>query len=90
MRFYTLSLPRKLLQAARPEAWKFLLGVHSAESTAEQRRGGEARRLSQYQALKAQWESIGDAQAVRFAKWREVGHARSLRPGVAVGASSGT
>ena len=60
------------LQAARPEVWKFLLGVYPAASTTEQRRALRGVKAAEYAQLKQQWQTISRPQAQRFAKWREV------------------
>ena len=60
------------VQAARPEVWKFLLGVYPADSTAEQRRALRQAKAAEYAQLKQQWQTISRPQAQRFAKWREV------------------
>ena len=56
---------------ARPEAWKFLLGLHSPGETRAERAAGVDQRLKQYLVLKRQWQSIGEKQAGRFSKWKE-------------------
>lgn len=55
----------------RREAWKFLLGVYPAGSTALQRKRLMDKNRERYVVLKQQWESINKDQAKRFAKWRE-------------------
>ena len=61
-----------LPQAARPEVWKFLLGVYPADSTTEQRRALRDVKAAEYAQLRQQWQTISRPQAQRFAKWREV------------------
>ena len=50
----------------------FLLGVYAPESTTEHRSVAKAAAVAEYRQLRQQWESIGELQAARFAKWREV------------------
>jgi hypothetical protein len=57
--------------AARPEAWKFLLGVYRPGSSSSTRQQEQQQQQQQYLALKAQWQSIGPDQAKRFSKWRD-------------------
>ena len=61
-----------IVQAARPEVWKFLLGVYPADSTTDQRRALREVKAAEYAQLKQQWQTISRPQAQRFAKWREV------------------
>ncbi|KAK9812377.1 hypothetical protein WJX73_005909 [Symbiochloris irregularis] len=55
----------------RREAWKFLLGFHAFTATHAQRATLRTEKRAEYSRLKAQWTSITEAQAARFAKWRE-------------------
>lgn len=56
---------------ARPEVWKFLLGLHAVGSTRAERAEAVEGRLKRYLVLRRQWQSIGDEQAGKFSKWRE-------------------
>lgn len=56
---------------ARPEAWKFLLGVHSAGVTLAEREEAADQRLKRYITLRRQWKTIGADQEGRNSKWRE-------------------
>lgn len=56
---------------ARPQVWKWLLGVDGLDSSAAQREAAVVERRERYVALRRQWESIGADQASRFGKWRE-------------------
>eukprot|EP00887_Chlorella_sp_A99_P005546 scaffold1.g5546.t1 len=56
---------------ARPDAWRFLLGVCLPASTTAERARARATGARRYAELLAQWRSIDAAQAARFAKWRE-------------------
>ena len=49
----------------RREAWKFLLGFYSFDSTFTQRAALRADKRVQYGRLKAQWTSIAPEQAAR-------------------------
>ncbi|KAH7280100.1 hypothetical protein KP509_37G052400 [Ceratopteris richardii] len=55
----------------RQEVWKFLLGYHQYDSTYVEREERRAHKLKEYRILKAQWQTISDEQAKRFAKFRE-------------------
>lgn len=55
----------------RREAWKFLLGLYKADSTASERRQLVRERRTEYETLRRQWTSITEQQASRFAKWQE-------------------
>jgi len=57
----------------RREAWKFLLGLYPAGMAGTQRAAARVQRAMDYRRLLAQWQSISERQAARFAKWREVG-----------------
>ncbi|MEW5312825.1 MAG: hypothetical protein WDW38_004430 [Sanguina aurantia] len=57
--------------AIRREVYKYLLGIYSTGSTAVQRAGVMSARLSEYDALRQQWMSIGRRQASRFSKWTD-------------------
>ena len=49
----------------RKEAWKFLLGMYPAGSTAAYRQALLQKRSAEYELVKAQWTSITDKQAAR-------------------------
>lgn len=55
----------------RREVWKFLLGYHQYDSTYIEREEHRAKKYKEYRLLKAQWQSISEEQAKRFAKFRE-------------------
>ncbi len=45
--------------------------MHAPGATAAQRKAAQAARRQRYGQLKRQWQTIGDDQARRWAKWRE-------------------
>lgn len=49
----------------RKEAWKYLLGLYPAGSTAPHRACLARKRAREYDQIKAQWTSISDKQAAR-------------------------
>lgn len=55
----------------RHEVWKFLLGYHRYDSTFAEREDLTARKHEEYKVLKAQWQTVSEDQAKRFAKFRE-------------------
>eukprot|EP00244_Chara_vulgaris_P005353 TRINITY_DN2119_c0_g1_i3.p1 TRINITY_DN2119_c0_g1~~TRINITY_DN2119_c0_g1_i3.p1 ORF type:complete len:735 (+),score=130.92 TRINITY_DN2119_c0_g1_i3:174-2378(+) len=55
----------------RKEVWKFLLGHFSWDSTYVEREELQEAKREEYQVLKSQWQTVSDAQAKRFAKFRE-------------------
>eukprot|EP00824_Muranothrix_gubernata_P012033 TRINITY_DN25760_c0_g1_i1.p1 TRINITY_DN25760_c0_g1~~TRINITY_DN25760_c0_g1_i1.p1 ORF type:complete len:160 (-),score=22.12 TRINITY_DN25760_c0_g1_i1:38-517(-) len=57
--------------SVRPVVWKFLLGLHSYNSTYAEREEINTKKKEEYRALKNQWMSISAAQEARFAKFRE-------------------
>lgn len=66
-RVYTSGMDPEL----RPEAWPLLLGVFPAGSTAAERAAAAEEQAGRYQALKAQWRSIGREQARKNRAFRE-------------------
>jgi len=57
--------------ALRKEAWKFLLQLYPANSTAAERAAMAVARSDEYEVYKKQWASISTKQAACFSKWRE-------------------
>ncbi len=57
--------------AARPAAWRWLLGVDAPDATAAARAAARAARARRYRALRAQWATISPEQAARHARWAE-------------------
>ncbi|KAJ7978962.1 RabGAP/TBC domain-containing protein [Quillaja saponaria] len=55
----------------RKEAWGFLLGYHSYDSTYAEREYLKSVKKSEYETIKNQWQSISQEQAKRFTKFRE-------------------
>ncbi|XP_059433005.1 uncharacterized protein LOC132166242 isoform X2 [Corylus avellana] len=55
----------------RKEAWAFLLGYHSYDSTYAERTYLRSIKKSEYETIKFQWQSISPEQAKRFTKFRE-------------------
>ncbi|KAJ7539104.1 hypothetical protein O6H91_11G077100 [Diphasiastrum complanatum] len=55
----------------RREVWKFLLEHYQFDSTYKERKGLTTQKKEAYITLKAQWQTISDDQAKRFAKFRE-------------------
>ncbi|XP_062148223.1 uncharacterized protein LOC133857109 [Alnus glutinosa] len=55
----------------RKEAWAFLLGYHSYDSTYAERKYLRSIKKSEYETIKTQWQSISPEQAKRFTKFRE-------------------
>jgi hypothetical protein len=51
--------------------WKFLLGVHSWESTAAERQERLEDLKGEYEAIRRQWADMTAAQAAHWSKWRE-------------------
>nr|GMC65176.1 TBC1 domain family member 15-like isoform X1 [Ipomoea batatas] len=60
-----------LENSLRKEAWKFLLGYHSYDSTYAERKLLASVKKSEYETIKNQWKSISRDQAKRFSKFRE-------------------
>lgn len=55
----------------RCEVWKFLLGYHHYDSTYIEREECRTKKYNEYKVLKAQWQTVSEEQAKRFAKFRE-------------------
>ncbi|KAE7998921.1 hypothetical protein FH972_003414 [Carpinus fangiana] len=55
----------------RKEAWAFLLGYHSYDSTYAERKYLSSIKKLEYETIKIQWQSISPEQAKRFTKFRE-------------------
>ncbi|KAI5069146.1 hypothetical protein GOP47_0015447 [Adiantum capillus-veneris] len=60
-----------IVPGLRCKAWKFLLGHFSFDSTYRQREELVVKKREEYMILKAQWQTITEQQAKRFAKFRE-------------------
>lgn len=58
-------------QNVRKEAWKYLLGYMPFNSTVVEREQIREAKKTEYEALKAQWQSISASQEKRFTKFRE-------------------
>ncbi|XP_030401026.1 TBC1 domain family member 17 [Gopherus evgoodei] len=54
-----------LSPALRKEAWKFLLGYYSWESSSEENRAQARRRTDEYFRMKLQWKSVSEEQERR-------------------------
>ncbi|XP_026518164.1 TBC1 domain family member 17, partial [Terrapene carolina triunguis] len=54
-----------LTPALRKEAWKFLLGYYSWESSSEENRAQARRRTDEYFRMKLQWKSVSEEQERR-------------------------
>jgi hypothetical protein len=65
--------------AIRKEVWKYLLGLYPTGRTAAHRHALLQQRREEYQRIMAQWTSITDCQAKRFASPR---HFSALHPGI--------
>ena len=63
-----------LSPSVRREAWKFLLGCYPSDSTRREREALAAAKSREYEAYRAQWQSITPAQEARFAKFRDRRH----------------
>eukprot|EP00249_Psilotum_nudum_P016251 c25747_g1_i3 orf=143-2287(+) len=55
----------------RREVWKFLLGYYKFDSTDKEREDLVSKKMQEYKVLKAQWQTVSEDQAKRFAKFRE-------------------
>ncbi|CAM6103717.1 unnamed protein product [Calypogeia fissa] len=58
----------------RPQVWKFLLGYFLFDSTYAEREVLVMQKREEYAVLKAQWQTVSEEQAKRFAKYRERKH----------------
>jgi hypothetical protein len=58
----------------RPELWKFLLGHYKFDSTSAERQFLVSSKREEYKVLQAQWKTVSEDQAKRFAKFRERKH----------------
>ncbi|KAG0553435.1 hypothetical protein KC19_12G011400 [Ceratodon purpureus] len=58
----------------RPELWKFLLGHYKFDSTYAERNALVSSKREEYKVLQAQWKTVSEDQAKRFAKFRERKH----------------
>ena len=61
-------------EAVRGEVWQFLVGYMPWDSTAAERAERRAAKRVQYEAIRAQWMSIGRAQEGHFAEFRDRRH----------------
>lgn len=51
----------------RQKAWKYLLGFYAYDSTRADRRTLRRKKKAEYERMKAQWVTLNDEQASRFA-----------------------
>ncbi|KAM9807828.1 TBC1 domain family member 15 [Neosynchiropus ocellatus] len=60
-----------LCHAVRKEAWKFLLGYFPWDSTLEERRELQKRKIDEYFQMKLQWKSVSEEQERRNSRLRD-------------------
>uniref|UniRef100_A0A8C7PLP2 Rab-GAP TBC domain-containing protein n=1 Tax=Oncorhynchus mykiss TaxID=8022 RepID=A0A8C7PLP2_ONCMY len=60
-----------LCHAVRKEAWKFLLGYYTWDSTYDERKGQQRRKTDEYFRMKLQWKSVSEEQERRNSRLRD-------------------